>query len=188
MILNSKSSILIIGGGKAGSGLAYYFLKNHLKIISLIEKDLPRRLFLKEELHWKFIGHQYDPDQLLEAQIILLAVNDDQLTILIKDLASISDVWLKKTVLHLSGALSSRILYPLESKGASTGSLHPLFSFGSDPRENQDLKNCWFTLVGSQINPRDLEKTLAFTKNRIIAISDSQKQAVHIASVFYSNF
>lgn len=183
-----KSSILIIGGGRAGSSLTYHFLKNKIRIISLVEKDSRRIKFLKDELHWKFIKRRTDPNHLREAKIILLAVNDDQIGNLAKRLANIPDVWDKKTVLHLSGALPSTLLHPLKSKGANTGSLHPIFSFAADPRENPDFQNSWFTLEGGQINPRDLETKLAIKKDRIIPINSEQKQAVHLASVFYANF
>jgi len=183
-----KSSILIIGGGRAGSTLTYHLLKNKIRIISLVEKDSRRIKFLKDELHWNFMERRTDPDHLREAKIILLAVHDDQIGSLAKRLANIPDVWDKKTVLHLSGALPSTLLHSLENKGAYTGSLHPIFSFAADPRENPDFQNSWFTLEGNQINPRDLESSFAIKKDRIIPINREQKQAVHIASVFYANF
>jgi len=188
MNFKTKSSILIIGGGRTGSSLAYHFLKNKIKIVSLVEQDLQRTQFLKNELHWKFIKRHPDPEHFQESDIILLAVKDDQIKNLAKHLANISDVWTNKIVLHLSGTLPSIVMYPLAIKGARTGSLHPIFSFSADPRENQDFQNCWFTLEGDYIYPDDLGSKLAIKKDRIIPMNNIQKQTVHIASVFFANY
>lgn len=185
---NSKSTILIIGGGRAGSSLAYHFLKNQIKIISLVEKNPQRIQYLENELHWEFIRHYPNPHDFNEAGIILLAVQDDHIKSTVKHLASFPDVWADKIVLHLSGALPSTLLHPLHTRGAYTGSLHPIFSFASNPRDNLNFKNCWFTLESNHINPRDLEKMLAIKINQILPVDKEQKKAVHIASVFYANF
>jgi predicted short-subunit dehydrogenase-like oxidoreductase (DUF2520 family) len=179
---------LIIGGGKAGSSLAYHFLNNQINIISLVEKNPQRIQFLVHELHWKFIRHHPNPYDINEAGIILLAVQDDYIKSTAKLLARIPDVWANKTVLHLSGALPSTLLHPLQTRGACTGSLHPIFSFSADPRANLNFQNCWFTLESDHINPVDLEKKLAIKQSQIIPVDKGQKQAVHIASVFYANF
>jgi predicted short-subunit dehydrogenase-like oxidoreductase (DUF2520 family) len=184
----SKPSILIIGGGKAGSSFAHHFLKNKIKIVSLVENDPHRSQFLQDELAWKFIRHQVDSNHFNEAGIILIAVQDTHIGELTHRLAKVSDVWSGKTVLHLSGTLPSTLLHPLATRGALTGSLHPIFSFDADPRENPHFRQCWFTLEGNQISPRDLEGNLAIKKDRIIPLDSAQKKAIHIASVFYANF
>jgi predicted short-subunit dehydrogenase-like oxidoreductase (DUF2520 family) len=185
---NSKSSILIIGGGRAGSSLAYHYLENKIKIIAIVEKDPQRIQFLEDELHWDFIWNHLDSHHLHESEIILLAVQDDTIRSIVKNLAKIPAGWVDKTVLHLAGAVPSNLLHPLRTRGAYTGSLHPLFSFATDPRENLNFQNCWFTLESDRIKPEDLEQKLAIKKDRIIPVNKEQKQAVHIASVFYTNF
>ena len=42
--------------------------------------------------------------------------------------------------------------------------------------------------ITDQIKAKDLEQKLALKQNRIIPVNHLQKQAVHVASVFYANF
>ena len=97
---NSTSSILIIGGGKAGSSLAYYFLENKIRIVAIVEKDPQRIQFLEDHLHWDFIENQLALYQLDKAGVILLAVQDDKIGPIANKLAKFPEIWTNKTVLH----------------------------------------------------------------------------------------
>lgn len=188
-MLNSKpSSFYVVGGGRAGASLAYYFLDKGFPVIALTEKNPERRRFLREKLGWKFVTNKLQPGKLKGAQIILMAVQDDRIGEAVKQLAGHQMDWRGKTVIHTSGAVSSSVLEPLQKSGATVGSLHPVFSFSLDPRKNTGLENVFFDLEGDQAALEIFKVLFAVTGNRLIPVTAEQKMAIHLASVFYANF
>lgn len=70
--------------------------------------------------------------RVFEADNILLAVPDGQIAEIARGLAKIGGAKCRgKIVLHTSGALDREVLAPLARQGASTGSLHPMQTFGA---------------------------------------------------------
>jgi predicted short-subunit dehydrogenase-like oxidoreductase (DUF2520 family) len=68
--------------------------------------------------------------QLLLSRLILIATPDDEIASIAEELARIGGEELRgKIVLHTSGALDSRVLLPVQERGAAVGSMHPLQSF-----------------------------------------------------------
>lgn len=68
--------------------------------------------------------------QVISAEVILIAVPDDEISGLAEEVARISGEELRgKVVLHTSGALDSRVLSPVKEHGAVIGSMHPLQTF-----------------------------------------------------------
>ncbi len=61
-----------------------------------------------------------------DAEVLLLAVPDDALDGMAKELAAACPEGAGRIVLHLSGVAGLTSLLPLRENGASTGSLHPL--------------------------------------------------------------
>lgn len=64
-----------------------------------------------------------------DAGIVLIATNDNQVAVAARALARLKKSWRGRVVLQASGALSSRVLALLGRRGASVGSLHPLYPF-----------------------------------------------------------
>jgi len=82
----------------------------------------------------RFIGagkaHAQMTRQIVMSRVILIAVPDDEIAGIAKELARIGGEELRgKIVLHTSGALNARVLDPVKACGAAVGSMHPLQSF-----------------------------------------------------------
>ena len=181
-------NLFFLGGGRTGAALAFYFLRQGIPLLSVVEKNPERLSFLKNELRWKFLDSQIDLQKLSSADIIFLTVRDDHLSEVADDLSHIEISWKNKLVLHCSGALSAFVLSPLQEVGADIGSFHPIYSFSTDPRENRLLDKVWFNIEGSTDVLIKIEEKFSFLKERLIRIQQEQKQAFHLACVFYSNF
>ncbi len=68
--------------------------------------------------------------QIISSRVVLIAVPDDEIAGVAKELARIGGEELRgKVVLHTSGALNARVLDPVKACGAAVGSMHPLQSF-----------------------------------------------------------
>jgi predicted short-subunit dehydrogenase-like oxidoreductase (DUF2520 family) len=66
----------------------------------------------------------------LLSQVILITTPDDEIVIVVRELARISEEELRgSVVLHTSGAMDSGALEVLRAHGATVGSMHPLQSF-----------------------------------------------------------
>jgi len=188
MSSHALPNIHFIGGGRTGASLAFFFLRQGLAVNSLIEKNPDRLNFLKKEFQWKFLDHHLDPQRLSDAAVVIIAVRDDHISELTTTLSKLKINWKNKLVLHCSGTLSSRVLMPLQEKGAGTASFHPIYSFALDPRENRLLNEVWFNIEGESNVLNRIEEIFTFIKEKFIRINADQKQALHLACVFYSNF
>jgi len=188
MSSHALPNIHFIGGGRTGASLAFFFLRQGLAVNSLIEKNPDRLHFLKKEFQWNFLDHHIDPQKLSDAAVVFITVRDDHISDMTGTLSKTKISWKNKLVLHCSGTLSSQVLNPLQEKGAGTASFHPIYSFSLDPRENRLLNEVWFNIEGEPEVLNRIEEIFAFKKEKFIRIKADQKQALHLACVFYSNF
>jgi len=188
MSSHAMPNLCFVGGGRTGASLAFFFLRQGLPVISLIEKNPDRLNFLKKEFQWNFLDHQIDPQKLSAASVVFITVRDDHIMEMAVTLSKIKVNWKNKLVLHCSGTLSSLVLNPLQEVGAEIASFHPIYSFSLDPRENRLLNDVWFNLEGEPETLDRVEKIFTFKKDKFIRIKADQKQALHLACVFYSNF
>lgn len=185
---NSTPAFFIIGAGRTGASVAFYLARQGYKINALIERNPQRTEFLQREFNWSFIFSKIEPYLLKNSSIVLLTVRDDHLNDMAVQLSQMDIPWRNKIVVHMSGALPSDVLKPLREKGAHVASVHPVYSFASDPRDNHRMTNIWFNIEGDEPALQLFEKLFAHTENRIFRVNSRQKQAMHIAAVIYANF
>src|SRR5277367_2503707 len=85
--------------------------------------------------------------EVMDADVILLAVPDDVLAKVARELAKLAgDKCRGKVVLHTSGALDNKVLQRLARCGAATGSIHPMQTFTNNSRPN--LQGVIFAIEG----------------------------------------
>ncbi|MFZ0391739.1 MAG: Rossmann-like and DUF2520 domain-containing protein [Calditrichia bacterium] len=184
----NKPTITIIGGGRAGASLAFYFSRQGQRILSLSERNPERFDFLQQTFNWPFLTQHIEVPTLQDSRIVLICIHDNQVAEVARSLSEKLPSWRNKVVAHTSGALPAKVLNPLKKKGAAVASMHPVYSFSKDPRENHLLRNIWFNLEGDSEALNQLEELFRFTQNRILRVDESRKEAVHLACVFYANF
>ena len=73
------------------------------------------------------------PEDLATCPLILITVPDAAVEATALGLSKTEFSWKKKVVLHSSGIFSSSVLEPLARRGASVGSMHPLYVFQRRP-------------------------------------------------------
>jgi predicted short-subunit dehydrogenase-like oxidoreductase (DUF2520 family) len=185
---NSDLSLCLIGAGRVGSALAYHFSKFDVPITKIIEKDDARHAVLRKTFPGIGISSSLSSESISHTDIILICVPDDQLTGVISAVERLKVDLSGKTFVHTSGAYSSEILISLKDSNAQTASAHPIYSFGNNQPESILLEGVYFDLEGDVAAVSTLKNLFRGVGIRWIEISRNQKMAVHIASVFYSNY
>jgi predicted short-subunit dehydrogenase-like oxidoreductase (DUF2520 family) len=183
-----KPSFYIIGAGRVGSALAFHLENQKFSIKSIVENKASRLQYLKNHFTWNFLKSKLNSRELQKATIILISVGDQQILNIVMLLSQLQIDWSNKIVSHFSGALPAEVLQPLQQQGASIASLHPVYSFSNDPRDNKNLDEIWFDIEGDHLAQKTLKKIFKTDKNRIICVEKNQKLAIHIACVFFANF
>jgi len=118
--------------------------------------------------------------EVLDADVILLAVPDDVLAEVARRLAKLAgDRCRGKVVLHTSGALDKQVLRPLARCGARTGSIHPMQTFTNNSRPN--LKGVIFAIEGDPRARRTAGAMARALGGIPVPVASRNKPAYHAA-------
>ena len=173
----------IVGPGRAGLGLALALAQAGVRVLGVHgrrEKAVPRGVRLS-------VGGP--PPWLGEAEVVLLAVGDDAIAGVVADLARAEFLRAGQVVLHLSGALTSEVLAPLERRGVFTGSMHPLMTVSADPaRAARHLNGATFALEGGLEAVGAADALVRALGGAPAMIAPEAKAAYHAGAVFASNY
>lgn len=118
---------------------------------------------------------------------IFLSVPDGALETVVQQLLDLPCSWAQRTVVHLSGMLSPDLLRPLAEKGAGTGSIHPLQTF-SGVSSRKSLQGIFYSLMGDQETIEALAAWVASLRGKSAVVTQKQKEQLHLAAVFASNY
>lgn len=119
----------MVGPGAAGSALAAALSRCGWPIAGLLARTEEATEAAAATLGLPALGASSAPRAEFDAvPLLILAVRDREIEPLSRELAGRGD-WRRRTVLHLSGALTSSALEPLRAAGADVGSFHPLMTF-----------------------------------------------------------
>jgi predicted short-subunit dehydrogenase-like oxidoreductase (DUF2520 family) len=121
--------------------------------------------------------------RVLDAAVILLAVPDDALPVVAAQLERTGgDELRRKVVVHTSGALSSSVLEPIAIRGAWTGVMHPMQSFGARTRPR--LEGVLFGIEGRAEALRVIRKMVRSLGGHAARIEATRKAEYHCAGTF----
>jgi predicted short-subunit dehydrogenase-like oxidoreductase (DUF2520 family) len=120
------------------------------------------------------------------AEVVLLAVPDDQVTAVAARIEAMGSLGPAHVVLHLSGLLDRRALAPLEPTGAALGSLHPLQTFRDDEGTLDGVPAILEGDAAARTMGHDLAVAMGMTP--VLEIGAKGKPMYHAAAVFASNY
>jgi len=183
-----RLALCFIGAGRVGSVLAHHFYKLNFPIAGIIERSEKRQSVLKSYFPDAIILPAPAPEIISTSAIIFISVQDDEIMNIVQHLDRQNIDFSEKIFVHTSGAYASDILNPLKEKKALIASAHPIFSFGSDLPDQSSLEGVYFDVDGDAPALNKLKELFHAIGSRTIEVSADQKLAIHIASVFYSNF
>lgn len=178
----------IIGAGKLGSALAIALSKSGFGISGVFSKSVESCQLLCEKLGMVMVN-SFDI-AVLNSDVIFICIPDNYIDNMALKIAAYFEPELirGKVFLHLSGALTSEVLKPLENMGAFAGSFHPIQTFADRDNGWQKLYNCFFGFEGC-VEAGECAKTIADRFNgRMISIRREQKSLYHAAACMISNY
>jgi predicted short-subunit dehydrogenase-like oxidoreductase (DUF2520 family) len=126
-------------------------------------------------------------NKLPESELILITTPDDVITTIAGRLAdSQKGGTLGRTVLHTSGALSSKVLSSLAEVGFHIGSLHPLVSVSDPVSGAANLRDAFYCLEGDRAALRVARAVVRDLGGQSFSIDSRNKTLYHAAAVMAS--
>lgn len=178
-----KPTINIIGAGKVGRVLGHLFFKHDVfTSLDVLNRSLTSGLAACE-----FIGAGRAVNsfsELRRADVVMLAVSDDQIRTCADQLRQVGLIDLTTIVFHCSGALGSNELGI--SEGAA--SLHPVRSFADPDFVAEHFADTMCSLEGSANAVLLLENALKKIGADVVKLDAKGKTLYHAAAVFGSNY
>ena len=182
-----KFPVTIIGAGPVGSALALALKKKEYQV---------RVVFSRKGKSAKALGQRIlAPHARLRSTkrfgvegIIFIAVPDDEIENVVHILSRSHEDFSRSIIFHTSGALSSKILSPLERKGATVGSFHPVQTFPKSKVTSGWLEDIWIGIEGDKKAVVAARRIVHDFAARSFVLSSRQKVLYHVAAVFSSNY
>lgn len=177
-----ERTIAIIGAGRVARGLGARLREAGWKIGAVVARKMPAaRSAVRAMRAGSPCGGP--TRRVLDAGIILLAVPDDALAGVAAQLDRTGgDDLRRKVVVHTSGALTSAVLEPLALRGAWTGVMHPMQSFGTRTRPR--LEGVLFGIEGHPEALRVIRKMVRSLGGDAARVDAARKAEYHCAGTF----
>jgi predicted short-subunit dehydrogenase-like oxidoreductase (DUF2520 family) len=176
----------IVGAGQVGRALGRLF---HARGVFAVQ-DVLTRSSASAQAAVAFIGAGRAVESiagLRPARVWMLAVLDDRIAELARQLAASADVK-GVVVFHCSGAKASAELEALRAAGAFVASVHPVRSFADPQQVAAAFDGTFCGVEGDAEALALLDPAFTAIGARTVAIDASAKTVYHAASVFASNY
>lgn len=168
------TKVIIIGSGNVAQHLISAFAKS--TAVELIQVYSRQKEALSHLLDAAKIATDFN--QLLEADLYIIAVSDDAIATVSSQLP-----FKDRFVVHTSGSVALDALDTKNRKGV----FYPLQTFSKD--KPVDFKTIPICLESENATDFQLlEKVAKDLSDKVFAISSEQRKALHVAAVFVNNF
>ena len=182
-----QEKITLIGAGRLGRAFLRMLIEHQYSVGAVIDVNdealnkcnfLPQNIILSKD--FKTIPN--------ETTCLLIAVPDDSIEEVAKNITHCVTLTKKCVVAHTSGTHTSDILAALKSTGISTASLHPVQTFPGKKDDWLRLKDIYFSFEGDDVVFDRLAKLIQSMGSKIIKIEKNFKTLYHISCVIASNY
>jgi len=185
MMTTTKNSFALIGASKTGIALAYHLEKAGYSPAFLWNRRQEGIDRVHGYVEFKKVSTEIE---LIPQDIdwIIIAVSDDAIPTVARDLSNVLKEGTGKRVFHISGAWDADLLNDLKMQHCRTGSFHPLLSVPDIETGISMVENAVFSCEG------DIAGELQLLAKEIggtgIQLTTDQKSLVHLSAVFVNNF
>lgn len=167
-----------IGSGKVANNLAIELYKKEQNITHIYSRNIKSGKVLANKVQAKYTLDNKSVDSSID--ILIIAVNDDNIESVIKELPKT----FSGIVCHTSGAISSAII---AAYGFDSGIFYPLYSFHSTSKIN--ISKVPFLITAAEETTKNVLKTLALIlSKKVYEVTDEERKYIHLAAVFANNF
>lgn len=173
--------IVILGTGNVATRLAKALHKTAYEVVQVYGRSTASARKLAKQVEARPCSNL---EQLEAADLYVVAVKDDAIATLAKELRHLKVLAPKAIIVHNSGTVSSKVLSEI---GISYGVLYPLQSLKKEVAI--DFFHVPFGVTGDSPKTRKALHELARNLSKqTFVISDEQRMALHIAAIFANNF
>ncbi|MCX5806364.1 MAG: DUF2520 domain-containing protein [Proteobacteria bacterium] len=177
----------IIGAGKVGISIGYVLKQKGMDIAAVSDISEASIIAAKTYLGDK-VFYTTDNVEVVKASDIIAVTTQDRI---IKEVAiEITGKMEKldgKLFFHTSGAHSSELLSPLETKGARLGALHPLQTFPDIDSAINVLSDTFIFIEGGEDSIDALHEIGTALGSGVIRMKGEQKLLYHLCAVIVCN-
>ena len=181
-----KPTVSVIGLGRLGTALAIALDSAGYEIVSLVGRrrpKLPKASRLLEVSCLRLVTKELDKGPV--GDLIIVSVPDDQIPTVADSLVEIKANG-NPTVLHTSGALSSKVFASLAANSWHTGSLHPLASVSDAVSGVEALKRAYWCVEGDATAIRVAKRLVGDLGAHSFSLKSEDKPLYHAAAVMSS--
>lgn len=181
-------NIGIIGAGRVGCAFGTGLKNSGFSVTGVYSRSDDSQRFLCNKLELNCINSLRDTVK--NSEVLLISTPDNS----IKDVAdkiiqkTEPEYIVSKVFIHLSGALTSEVLEPLQKIGGFIGSLHPVQTFADRENGWEKLYNIYYGFEGCD-KARDIAlRIIKAFEGKIIHIDKKDKPLYHMAACIISNY
>jgi len=175
-----------IGAGKVGIAFGKYLKEKKIEVIGYFDRNIENSINSSNFTKTKTFKNIKELVNC--SDIIFITVNDDEIEEVSQNIIKTNLIINKKKFLHMSGAMSTKILKTLENSGANVYSLHPLQSFVEVSKAVEDLYKTYFSLEGNIKKDDEIIGLLNKLGNKYFIITQEQKAKYHMSACIFSNY
>lgn len=171
--------IALIGAGNINWHLGAALPSKHFEIIQVYSKTRKSAQLLAKKLKCKFTTHL---DKInVEANIVLIAVSDDVIPKVAKELSYLEDG--KRLFIHTSGNTDLKVL---DKHFSNHGIFWPPQSIRKEKKI--DIQQTPFIIVAKEESTKEVMSFAKKVSKRVSLLNEEQKEQLHLAAVFANNF
>jgi len=183
-----KPGIALVGPGRVGCAVSKRLHEAGYPIISIISRSRERATEACSYIGCSTTLASLQLADLATAQIILLAVPDDQIRRVAEKIQTLTHFSKPATLIHFSGFHPAEIMYH-QSSPLSLLSLHPLLPFADRQKAYADLQRCPCALESSDPETLELgEELVGAIGGQSFTINADKKPLYHSAACLASNY
>jgi len=184
-------NVSIVGTGRVGTTLAALLHRRGHRIVTLINRTLPRAQACGAIVSCNRISTDV-ADVSAATDVLIIATSEQALEAIVESIVTRAHLeWTRLAVCHTSGALTSDLLASLAQRGATAFSLHPIQTFPREaPVESQvrSMEGISYGFEGPSHALPFAETLVRELGGRILIVPKDVKILYHLACVFASNF
>lgn len=178
--------IAIIGAGPVGTGIGFLLQKKGHQIVGVAS-----RTFRSAHRASVFLETKAYKDKISlakEADVVLITTSDHAICSVAEEVAEGGGFRQGQTVMHMSGSMSSEVLFPAKETGARTVSIHPLQSCASVERAIENIPGSIFSIEGDEDAYPVAKQLVTDMGGEYFFITAEAKPLYHAAACVASNY
>jgi predicted short-subunit dehydrogenase-like oxidoreductase (DUF2520 family) len=178
--------VAVIGAGRVGTALAVLLARAGHRVVAASGREASRERVARFLPGVPFLGASEAAER---GEVVLVAVPDDAIGSVVRELAGADALAAGAWVVHLSGAARIGVMAPARDAGARPLGFHPLQTFPDVQRALDRLAGCVVAVTADDEEGEALGERLAVDIGAVpFRLADELRPLYHAAAVFASNY